>query len=73
MPNLDPKLALTELEEEAILPNPVHVRDMIFRTHLDSDQLLEANRKFKEYLKTYGSSQELARSILTILANTPQK
>ncbi len=73
MPNLDPKQALVDLEEEALLPNPVHVRDMIFRTHLDSDQLLQANRKLKEYLKAYGSTQELASSILTILAGAPQK
>ena len=73
MPPPDPKSALTELEEEAILPNPVVVRDMIFRTHLEAGQILEANRQLKEYLKAYGTSQEIARSLLTILARAPQK
>ena len=68
MPNLDPKLALTELEEEAVLPNPVLVRDMIFRARLDAEQLLAANRGLKDYLQAYGKSQEIARPLLKILA-----
>jgi len=34
MYHYDPKTALEELAEEATLPNPVHVRDMILRKRL---------------------------------------
>ena len=73
MPNLDVKSVLTELEEQELLPNPVDVRDMMLRTHLEPDRLVEMNRLFKEYLKFYGSSQEIARSILKMLASSPAK
>ena len=34
MYHYNPATALEELEEEGILPNPVHVRDMIIGAHL---------------------------------------
>jgi hypothetical protein len=34
----DPQTALEELQEEAVLPNPVHVRDMIIRAAIKPDQ-----------------------------------
>ena len=47
MYHYDPAIALEELQEDAVLPNPVHIRDMIVRARLDPDQALELNRKFQ--------------------------
>src|ERR1039457_3967632 len=44
MYHYDPKTALEELIEEAVLPNPVRVRDMMLRAHLDAAHSLEYNR-----------------------------
>ena len=41
MYHYDAKTALEELTEDATLPNPVHVRDMMLRRHLSVDQSLE--------------------------------
>src|SRR6266480_4340259 len=49
MYHYDPNTALEELTEEATLPNPVHVRDMILRKRLNADKSLELNRLFVEY------------------------
>ena len=35
MYHYDPTTALEELKDEAVLPNPVHVRDMMLRAKLD--------------------------------------
>jgi hypothetical protein len=40
MYHYDPKTALEELNEDATLPNPVHVRDMILRQRLSADKSL---------------------------------
>ncbi|MGH9601979.1 MAG: hypothetical protein ACRD24_06270, partial [Terriglobales bacterium] len=64
----DPKTALEEASEEALLPNPVHVRDMILRGHLEPDRALELNRQFLEYQKHFGEAQKLAQGILEQLA-----
>ena len=40
MYHYDPKTALEEVSEEALLPNPVHVRDMILRAHPTPDRSL---------------------------------
>ena len=37
MYHYQPTVALEELEEDAALPNPVHVRDMIIRARLSPD------------------------------------
>ena len=68
MYHYDPKTALEELTEDAILPNPVHVRDMILRKQLTPDRSLELNRMFVEYQKFFGETQKLGREILRILA-----
>jgi hypothetical protein len=47
MYHYDPTTALEELKEDALLPNPVHVRDMLVRAHLSPEQALELNRKFR--------------------------
>ncbi len=46
MYHYDPNTALEELTEDATLPNPVHLRDMILRKRLTPDQssLGEAGR-----------------------------
>jgi hypothetical protein len=64
MYHYDPATALEELQEDAVLPNPVHIRDMIVRAHLQPDQALELNRKFQTYLGAFGDAQEIARLIL---------
>ena len=68
MYHYDPNTALEELNEEATLPNPVHVRDMILRKHPSTDQALELNRMFVEYQKSFGEAQKLGKEILRHLA-----
>jgi hypothetical protein len=68
MYHYDPSTALEELTEEAVLPNPVHVRDMILRKRLSPDKSLELNRLFVEYQKFFGEAQKLCKEILGHLA-----
>ncbi len=68
MYHYDPKTALEEASEEALLPNPVHVRDMILRGHLSPDRALELNRQFLDYQKHFGEAQKLVKGILQSLA-----
>lgn len=64
MYHYNPSTALEELTEEATLPNPVHVRDMMLRHKLTPDQSLELNRIFVEYQKHFGEAQKLGKEIL---------
>lgn len=68
MDHHDIKTALEELKEEAILPHPVHLRDMILRTKLDAETALELNREFQNYLSHFGETQKIAGGILERLA-----
>jgi len=68
MYHYDPSTALEELSEDALLPNPVHLRDMILRKRLKPEQSLELNRLFTEYQKFFGEAQKLGRSILKELS-----
>jgi hypothetical protein len=68
MYHYDPNTALEELTEDATLPNPVHVRDMILRKRLNADRSLELNRLFVEYQKFFGEAQKLGKDILRQLA-----
>lgn len=68
MYHYDPKTALEELTEDATLPNPVHVRDMILRKRLSADKSLEMNRMFVEYQKFFAETQKLGKEILKQLA-----
>jgi hypothetical protein len=68
MYHYDPNTALEELAEEATLPNPVHVRDMILRKRLSPNKSLELNRLFLEYQKFFGETQKLGKEILQQLA-----
>ena len=67
MYHYDPSTALEELREEAVLPNPVHLRDMLLRAHLSADRSLELNRLFVEYQRHYGDLQKQARDLLSAL------
>jgi hypothetical protein len=64
MYHYDPAMALEELSEDATLPNPVHLRDMILRKRLKPEQSLELNRMFTEYQKLFGETQKLGKQIL---------
>jgi|ERR1041385_2894328 hypothetical protein len=69
MYHYDPSTALEELSEDALLPNPVHMRDMILRKRLTPDRSLELNRLFLEYQKFFGEAQRLGKEILKQLAS----
>ena len=73
MYHYDAKTALEELKEDAILPHPVHLRDMILRTKLDPDHALDLNREFQNYLSHFGETQKIARGILEKLAVSERK
>ena len=64
----DVRAALDELKEDAVLPHPVRLRDMILRTQLDAGEALELNREFQSYLTHYGETQKVALEILQKLA-----
>ena len=64
MYHYDPTTALEELREDAVLPNPVHLRDMMLRAHMKPDQSLELNRIFVEYQKQFGELQKMGRELL---------
>ena len=67
MYHYNPRQALEELAEDAVLPHPVHVRDMMLRAGLTPESALELNKLFQEYLHAFGECQRMARSILTDL------
>ena len=68
MYHYDPNTALEELRDDAVLPHPVHLRDMILRTKLDATAALDLNREFQDYLARFGETQKIAREILERLA-----
>lgn len=73
MYHYDPETALEELRDEAVLPHPVHLRDMIVRARLSPDRALELNRTFQDYLHAFGALQKLAQPVLEELARTEKK
>ncbi len=73
MYHYDPRTALDELRDDAVLPHPVHLRDMILRTKLDPGTALDLNRQFQNYLSHFGEVQKIAQGILEKLAaGTPK-
>jgi hypothetical protein len=68
MYHYDPNSALDELRDDAVLPHPVHLRDMILRTKLDPTTALDLNREFQDYLTRFGDLQKVAREILERIA-----
>jgi hypothetical protein len=73
MYHYDAKTALEELREDAVLPHPVRVRDMIMRAKLDADHALNLNREFQNYLSHFGETQKIALGILEKLAVSEPK
>ena len=73
MYHYDPITALDELNEDAVLPHPVRLRDMILRAKLDPDHALNLNREFQCYLSHFGETQQIARAILERLAVSAPK
>jgi hypothetical protein len=68
MYHYDPRIALDELRDDALLPHPVHLRDMILRTRLDAPAALDLNHEFQGYLSQFGELQKIGLSILEKLA-----
>ena len=68
MDHYDAKSALDELREDAVLPHPVRMRDMILRKQLNAGDALEMSREFQSYLTHYGETQKVALEILEKLA-----
>jgi hypothetical protein len=68
MYHYDPEAALMELKEEGLIPNAVHMRDMVFRAHLDADASIVMNRLLQEYITHFGEALEKGREILSQLS-----
>jgi hypothetical protein len=68
MYHYDAKTALEELQEDALLPHPVKLRDMILRIQLGPQQAQAMNQEFQDYLTRFGEIQRVARGILEKLA-----
>jgi hypothetical protein len=73
MYHYDPRTALDELRDDAVLPHPVHLRDMILRTKLEPTSALDLNREFQDYLARFGETQKIALEILERLADGVRK
>jgi len=73
MANYDVNAALDELKEEALLPHPVRLRDMILRARLEPEAAVEVNREFQDYLSRFGDLQKVAAGILETLAQHQSK
>jgi isochorismate hydrolase len=73
MYHYNPEIALEELKEEAVLPHPVKLRDMILRNQLGPQDAQLLNHDFQEYLTRFGELQKIAGSILDKLANGQRK
>jgi len=68
MYHYDARTALEELQEDALLPHPVKLRDMILRTQLGPQDAKALNHDFQDYLTRFGELQKVARGILEKLA-----
>jgi hypothetical protein len=73
MYHYDARIALEELQEDAVLPHPVKLRDMILRNQLGPQDAQLLNHDFQEYLARFGELQRLGRSILERLAAGQRK
>lgn len=73
MYHYNPEIALEELKEEALLPHPVKLRDMILRNQLGPQDAQLLNHDFQEYLTRFGELQKIAGGILDRLANGQRK
>jgi hypothetical protein len=68
MYHYDASIALEELQEDALLPHPVKLRDMILRTQLGPEEAKALNHEFQDYLTRFGELQSVARGILQQIA-----
>jgi hypothetical protein len=68
MYHYDATIALEELQEDAVLPHPVKLRDMILRTQLGPEEAKDLNHEFQDYLNRFGELQKVARGILEKIA-----
>ena len=73
MYHYDPQTALEELKEEALLPHPVKLRDMILRNKLGPKEAQTLNQEFQEYLTKFGELQKIAGTILGQLSSGNRK
>ncbi len=73
MYHYDPRIALEELQEDALLPHPVKLRDMILRVQLGPQEAQLMNSEFQDYLTRFGELQRVAREILEKLATGKAK
>jgi hypothetical protein len=73
MYHYDAATALEELQEDALLPHPVKLRDMILRHQLGVQEAQTVNREFQEYLTKFGDLQKTAREILQQLTASAKK
>ena len=73
MYHYDARIALEELQEDALLPHPVKLRDMILRTKLGAQDAQLLNHDFQEYLTRFGELQKTAKGILEKLAAGQRK
>lgn len=73
MYHYDAQIALEELQEDALLPHPVKLRDMILRTQLGAQDAQRLNHDFQEYLARFGELQKIGRGILEKLVTGKRK
>src|SRR5260370_31513212 len=73
MYHYDGKIALEELQEEALPPHPVKLRDMILRTKLGPQDAQLLNHDYQDYLTRFGDLQKAARGILEKIAAGQRK
>jgi hypothetical protein len=73
MYHYDARTALEELQEDALLPHPVRLRDMILRIQLGPKEAQAMNQEFQDYLTRFGELQKVARSMLEKLASGNRK
>ena len=73
MYHYDPTIALEELNEDALLPHPVKLRDMIMRIKLAPNEAQAMNQEFQDYLTRFGEIQKVARGMLEKLSTGARK
>jgi len=73
MYHYDAATALEELQEDALLPHPVKLRDMILRHQLGAQDAQLLNQEFQDYLSRFGELQKLGRAMLEKLAASAKK
>jgi hypothetical protein len=73
MYHYDPTIALEELNEDALLPHPVKLRDMIMRIKLAPNEAQAMNSEFQDYITRFGELQKVARTMLEKLSTGARK